>query len=188
MPKSIVRGSHQFLEQLTNWPLALFMLILTITLFATYNGYVQPLRDLLGEQVYLDIRMGGYEYDEALAFFEFLGAEGRSLYFRTTLFDTVWPLCLAVTGALFAPLAFRSPGLVLASAFFPVMFGVFDLLENIGIFIMLSAFPDISKAAVSYSNLMTVTKQLAIPGAFIAFLGLPLLAAIASVRRNRASS
>ncbi len=82
------------------------------------------------------------------------------------------------------PLAFRSTWLVILSAFFPVMFGVFDLFENVGIILMLNDYPAISRTLVGYSNAMTVTKQLAIQGATIAFVTLPLIAAVVKTKHT----
>ena len=176
---------HDLIRGWSSWRSALIAFAVTITLFVIYNNYVQPLRDMLGDQVYLDIRVGGYSYEEAVAFFDFLGEEGRALYLRTTVFDTVWPLGVALTGLLFAPLAFRRAWPVLLGALFPVAFGTFDLLENVGLFMMLSAYPDISPALVAYTNVMTVTKQAAIPIAFAAFFGLPFVACVLYFRRRR---
>ena len=66
---------HKKMRRWSSWRSALIAFGVTLTLFLVYNDYVQPLRDILGDQVYLDIRMGGYDHDEAIAFFEFVGED-----------------------------------------------------------------------------------------------------------------
>lgn len=167
---------HSFMLSFTSEGKAFTMLVITVVLLLIYLDYVEPLRVMLNGDVYLDLRIGGYDLPEAMEFFALIGEEGRNFYTGSTVFDTVWPLCAAVTGFLFSPLVFRAKWLVLLGAFFPVAFGVLDLFENIGLLSMLSTYPDVSSAQVSYSNVFTIAKQTMIPGATVCVLGMPLLA------------
>ena len=172
-----------FLNRVTTWRAASVTIATTILLFAVYLDYIQPLRDYGGGAVHLDIRFGGYMLADVLAYFGTLGAEGRSFYAKTTLFDTIWPLGVALSGALWAPLAFRRSGLVVAAAFCPVMFGTLDLFENVGLWIMLAQYPDVSPAVAGLGNAITLAKQAMIPGATLAIPTLPLIAVLRKSRR-----
>lgn len=153
----------QKIYNLRNWKLTTIAFIVTFILIYTYLDYVIPLKEILNGENYLDLKWGGYSYYEAISFFEKIGKTGRDLYFRSTIFDTIWPLCLSICGILLTPLAFEKKWLILIGAFLTSAFGVFDLFENIGIISMLNTYPDISVGLYSYTNLMTIIKQLFIP-------------------------
>lgn len=179
----MIQNSSLLLKRVASWRTASLVLVATIVLFVTYLDYIQPLRDYGAGAVHLDIRFGGYSHADVLAYFETLGAEGRRFYAGTTLFDTIWPLGVALCGALWAPLAFRGDRMIVAAAFFPVMFGLLDLFENVGLWTMLAQYPDVSPAVAGIGNAITLVKQAMIPGATLAIPLLPVIAAIRGRRR-----
>ena len=160
----------------TNWPIALTLFAAAIASYAVYYNVSEPLKSLAGDQQILDMRASGYNLSEARELLESIGQEGRSLYFRTTLLDTVWPGLLAVSSVFFSGLAFRAKWLIVAVALFPVAFGLLDAFENMGILVMLSTYPDISTFWVNYCETITRVKWFVIPVAFPIFLALPLVA------------
>ncbi|TMV04800.1 hypothetical protein FGK63_17095 [Ruegeria sediminis] len=168
-----------------SWRFVLAFWAATLVLFGLYLAYVQPLKEVLAPDIYLDLRFDGYDHPEALAFYEGLGVLGRGFYMRSTLFDTVWPLMIAVSGLLLARKTFRRGWLVAVLAAGPVAFGLLDLAENICLIAMNWQFPDFSERLVSVSNALTLAKQRTIPFAFGAFLGLPVLAAVLAVARPK---
>lgn len=172
----------------SSWRKAIAIWVATLLLFALYMLYVQPLKDFLAPDIYLDLRFDGYDHAEALAFFDGLGALGRGFYMRSTIFDTIWPLMLAVSAFLLARQSFRALWLVTLFSAGPVAFGILDLFENICLMAMNWRFPGISDQLVSLSNRLTLAKQSMIPFAFGAFLGLPPLAAIIALVRSRSAS
>jgi len=174
----MIEDSANLMKRITSWPAASLMLVATIVLFVTYLDYIQPLRDYGAGAVHLDIRFGGYSHADVLKYFETLGTEGRSFYAKTTLFDTVWPLGVTFCGALWAPLAFRGNRMIVAVAFFPVMFGILDLFENVGLWAMLAQHPEVSPTVAKISNAITLAKQAMIPGATLAVPALPVIAAL----------
>ncbi len=165
------------LREITSWPRAAIMLIVTIILLVTYFQYIGPLEEYGGGAPHLDVRFGvGYSHADVLKYFDTLGVEGRAFYAKTTLFDTIWPLCIGVCGALWAPLAFHNNFWVVVAAASPVLFGILDLLENIGLWIMLSQYPEISQSVASVGNAITLVKQAMIPGWVLSIPGLPIIA------------
>jgi hypothetical protein len=159
------------------WRSAIGLWLATLFVFGLYMIYVQPLKDFLAPDIYLDLRFDGYDYPEALAFFDGLGQLGRAFYMRSTIFDTIWPLMLALAGYLMARQVFRRPLFVWIFAAGPVAFGLLDLAENIGLFAMNFQYPEFSENLVTGTNIVTLSKQKLIPVAFGSYLLTPLIAA-----------
>jgi hypothetical protein len=122
------------------------------------------------------MRGSGYELTDAQELLDFLGAEGRAFYVKTTLLDTVWPLLIAASAIFSSALAFRATWLIIVAALFPVAFGVLDAFENMGLLVILSSYPDISAFWVNYCATITQVKWMIIPVAFPVFFGLPFVA------------
>lgn len=161
---------------ISTWRGVITIWVLTLVILGLYMIYVQPLKTFLAPDIYLDLRFDGYDLPEAMAFFDGLGPLGRAFYMRSTIFDTIWPLMLALSGFLMARQTFQNWWLIVLFATAPVCFGVLDLFENIGLFAMNLSFPVISESVVTYSNAVTLAKQSTIPLAFGAFFVTPLIA------------
>ena len=157
----------------------------TLVLIGAYVVFVQPLRDFLGTEIYLDLRPDGYDRPEVLAFFDRLGLLGRAFYVRSTIFDTVWPLAVAMSAWILARKTFQRLWLAAIVAALPVGFGILDLFENIGILGMLQLYPEIPEGLVTYSNTLTLAKLSLLNGATIVFFALPVVSALLWVFRNR---
>jgi hypothetical protein len=164
------------MHRFANWRVTLGLWIATLAVFGLYLVYVQPLKDFLAPDIYLDLRFDGYDHPEATAFFDYLGPLGRAFYMRSTIFDTIWPLMLGLSGFLMARQVFNKWWLIFVFAVGPVGFGLLDLVENIGLFAMNFQFPDISESLVATSNIVTLSKQKLIPLAFGSFFLTPLVA------------
>lgn len=108
---------QRYLQKPVSGRLAGAVWIGTLALFVVYLDYIAPLKAMGGGAVHLDIRFGGYDLATVNAYFATLGETGRAFYRTTTLFDTVWPLAVAISGFLMAPLAFRRVGSRFSSHF-----------------------------------------------------------------------
>ena len=64
--------SSELIPQLS-WRLVLAYWLVTLIIFGLYLAYVQPLRDFLAPDIYLDLRFDGYDHAEAVTFFDKLG-------------------------------------------------------------------------------------------------------------------
>jgi hypothetical protein len=114
-----------------NWPVALSLFAAALASYAIYYHFSKPLKALAGELQILDMRGSGYTLAEARQLLEQLGEDGRRLYGRTTLLDTLWPVLLGISSIFMAALTFRSLRLVGVAAFLPVTFGVLDRLLRV---------------------------------------------------------
>jgi hypothetical protein len=174
--KTTFERSYEALVRHATWQRATAAFVMSVILLVVYFDYVEPLEHMGGGLRHLDVRYGvGYSPRDVIVYFDTLGSEGRAFYAKTTLFDTVWPLCIALTGALWAPLVFRNRLWVLLAAFSPVMFGLLDVVENCGIWLMLFQYPDVSAAFARTLNVLTLLKQAMIPGWAIIVPALPVI-------------
>ena len=107
----------------------------------------------------LDLR---FSYNEEIVkqSFVLIGEDGRQLYFFSALIiDTIYPLLYV---SLFIVAYFK---LFRKNAFlfiFPLMAGLFDILENIHVSLLLSNFPTLSSQNIFYSSTSTSIKWIAI--------------------------
>ena len=107
----------------------------------------------------LDLR---FSYNEEIVkqSFVLIGEDGRQLYFFSALIiDTIYPLLYV---SLFIGAYFK---LFKKNAFlfiFPLMAGLFDILENIHVSLLLLNFPTLSSQNIFYSSTSTSIKWIAI--------------------------
>ena len=107
----------------------------------------------------LDLR---FSYNEEIVkqSFVLIGEDGRQLYFFSALvIDTVYPLLYVslFLGAYYK--LFRENAFLFI---FPIASGLFDILENIQVSLLLSNFPTLSSQNIFYSSTSTSMKWIAI--------------------------
>ena len=104
-----------------------------------------------------------------------LGEDGRNVYlFQQLPVDFIYPGLFAISYALlltwlFAK-SFESNSKIFFLALVPVLGGLFDYLENVGIIIMINAFPNISQGLVGVVNFFTLLKSAFTTGFYILLL------------------
>jgi hypothetical protein len=136
-----------------------------------FFGTLAHLQALAGGAAPFDIRPLGYSYDEARAFLEALGEQGRAYYLRPELIlDTIYPPFYAVSRAL-ALWWLTMPGRLYDGAVpqrwrwtlvaMPIVMATCDSVENICIAKMLWNWPDLSPGLVQASSLATRVKFIA---------------------------
>lgn len=152
-----------------------------------FFGTLAHLQALAGGAAPFDIRPLGYSYEEARAFLEAIGEQGRAYYLRPELIlDTLYPPFYAVSRGL-ALWWLTMPGRLYDGAVpprwrwtlvaMPVAMAICDTVENVCIAKMLWTWPDLSPGLVQLSSLATRVKFLA--GVFteilMAALAIPVL-------------
>ena len=136
-----------------------------------FFGPLAHLARLAGGLTPCDIRSKGYSHDEARAFLEAIGEQGRRYYASPELvIDTVYPPLYAVSRGL-ALWWLTMPGRVredpvplkvrYALIAVPVLMASLDLFENGCIAVMLRTWPDLSHGLVEVSSLATQVKFIA---------------------------
>ncbi|MFD2248297.1 hypothetical protein [Pontibacter ruber] len=143
----------------------LVMIFITIPWLVTYSKGLST----------LDMLPTGYDHKYALSLFQALGEEGRDYYLSRQLpLDFFYPGLFAVTYALLFAYLLRkldkqdSKWFVIA--YLPILSGVADYLENIGIINMLLTFPDISATVIELTNYCSIVKSFSTSIYFVALL------------------
>ena len=132
----------------------LLMLFYSIPKLIQYSGGLEL----------FDMSPFGYSYQTAMALLLALGENGRHFYQSTQLvLDLFYPLLFALA---YSSLALwlakgckRNCKVMLYLAVVPIFVCLFDYLENISIWVMLSDFPAVSDGLVATSSLFTVVKS-----------------------------
>ncbi|SMX23501.1 hypothetical protein [Boseongicola aestuarii] len=133
-----------------------------------------------------DMRPLGYGPTDAAALLDALGADGRWYYLsRQIPLDTLYPALLALTLiATIYWLSQRRPDRMLtrAAIALSIACALLDYLENLGIAVMISNWPDIPTALVYATSTVTIAKSLATTLAVL----LTICIAVVRVRQPKA--
>ncbi len=112
----------------------------------------------------LDMMPTGYDFNYVTILLASLGPSGRSAYLHQQIpLDMIYPLLFAVTYFLLLGLILKqmvkSQSVLFYLCFISVLVGIFDYLENIGIIMLLTSYPDISKLLAQTTNFFTLGKS-----------------------------
>lgn len=128
----------------------------------------------------LDMIPTGYDYAYALSLFQALKEEGRNYYLSRQLpLDFLYPGLFAITYSLLFAYLLKKLGKEdskwFVIAYLPIVSGIADYLENLGIINMLLTFPDISATVVELANYCSIVKSFSTSIYFTALLVLLIL-------------
>ena len=114
----------------------------------------------------LDMQPAGYSTEYAKTLLDSLGNDGRHayLYYQIPL-DMIYPLLFAITYSLMLAYFFKKilkeNNKLFVLSIVPLIAGLFDYLENIGIIIMLTSFPSFSAFTANVTNIFSIIKSFA---------------------------
>ena len=141
----------------------------------------------------LDMMPSGYDLNYVSELFSSLGENGRETYLTSQIpVDMIYPLLFGLSyclrwGYFLKKLnKLNSPHLYLC--LLPVIAGISDYLENIGIIIMLNNYPDLTENMVNAANTFTVLKSTSTSIFFIALIVILIILGIKFVKRNKTSA
>ena len=141
----------------------------------------------------LDMMPTGYDLNYVSKLFSSLGENGRETYLTNQIpVDMIYPLlfglsyCLLLGYFLKKLNKLNSPYLYLC--LLPVIAGVSDYLENLGIIIMLNNYPNLTENMVNAANTFTVLKSTSTSVFFIALIVILIILGIKFVKRNKTSA
>ena len=145
----------------------IYVLMLTVTI-PNVMGFSHGMK-------LLDMMPTGYDFEYVTALFNTLGQEGRDAYlYQQIPLDMLYPMlfgisfCL-VTGYILNRLhQLRKPFLYLC--LLPIIAGLFDYLENIGIVTLLINFPQIATNTVKITNIFSIIKSTSTTIYFLALI------------------
>jgi hypothetical protein len=155
----------------SGWLVAALLMASGVLWAVMFFGPLAYLAQLAGGAAPFDVRPFGYSFDEARAFLSAIGAQGRYFYGHRELpLDMLYPPLYAVSRGLAlwwltmpgrvreAPLPRRWRYALIAV---PVVMASLDMIENLCIARMLSAWPALSPGLVQISSLATRAKIVA---------------------------
>ncbi len=164
------------LQKMASGRVVLKLFILTMAVFSLMIMFTIPKVESFASGIPLfDMSPAGYSYQQAISLLESLGEDGRNVYlFQQLPVDFVYPGLFAISYALLLTWLFAKSFATNSKIFFlalvPVLGGFFDYLENIGIIIMINAFPNISQGLVAVVNIFTLLKSAFTTGFYILLL------------------
>jgi len=145
--------------------LVLSLFIITMCVYAWIVFFSIPsVIEESPETVLFDMSPFGYSLDYARDLLKAIGEEGRHKYLSQQLpIDLIYPGLFAVTYTLM--LAWIVSKLSLGSSwlhyalYVPAFAGLFDYIENFGIYLMIVNYPDLNHGVVLFSSIFTISKS-----------------------------
>lgn len=158
----------------------LFMLLVTIPKTMEFSNGMKL----------LDMLPTGYNMEYVNELFRTLGENGLETYLTNQIpVDMIYPLLFGLTYSLL--LAYflkklnklKSPFIYLC--LLPIIAGIADYLENIGIITMLNSYPDLTETIVNATNTSSIIKSTSTSIFFIALIIILIILGIKSLKRNK---
>lgn len=129
----------------------------------------EPLNALSQGITKLDLHFG-YDLSLVNMLFSAYGERGRTIYGWDLLIDTIFPALFSLAVMLVLFLAFQSRSWRIALIIAPLTFFVVDVIENVFLFSMILAYPNISEDLVTISSFSTQLKLTAVAVTSVEFL------------------
>lgn len=138
---------------LVTWVVYGYMLLYSIPHLVELTDGMKP----------LDVLPLGYSSDYVRSLFQALGEDGRHYYLTHQIpVDMVYPALFIVTYSLLTFYLLRKSGIrentAMRLSVIPVLAGLCDYMENLGIVVMLRSFPDVSNTISTITSCFSVGK------------------------------
>lgn len=154
--------------------LSLFILTNVVYLFMLMVTIPKTMRFSNGMKL-LDMLPTGYNQDYVNKLFKTLGENGREIYLTNQIpVDMIYPLLFGLSYSLLLAYFLKKLN-KLKSSFkylylFPIIAGIADYMENIGIITMLNNYPDLTETIVNTTNIFSIIKSTSTSIFFIALI------------------
>ena len=163
---------------LTNVVYALMMIVTIPKTMAFSNGLKL-----------LDMMPTGYDSDYINTLFKTLGDSGREVYLYNQIpVDMIYPLLFGVSYCLMLAYFLNKLNKLKGPLFFlclvPLIAGLFDYLENIGIITMLIKYPHNSQSLMNLTSLFTIVKSMATTVYFLCLMITLIIIGIKKLKSN----
>ena len=141
----------------------------------------------------LDMMPTGYDLNYVSELFTSLGENGRLTYLTNQIpVDMIYPFLFGVSYCLligyFLTKLNKLNSVFFYLCFLPVIAGIADYLENIGIITMLNNFPDLSLSTAKVTNVFSVVKSMTTTVFFVALIIILLMLGIKTIKERRKTS
>ena len=172
--------------------LSLFILTNVVYLFMLFVTIPKTMGFSNGLKL-LDMLPTGYNQEYVNELFRTLGENGRETYLTNQIpVDMIYPLLFGLTYSLLLGYflkklnKLKSPFIYLC--LLPIIAGIADYLENIGIITMLNSYPDLTETIVNATNTSSVIKSTSTSIFFIALIVILIILGIKFLKRNKTSA
>jgi len=157
----------------------LFMLLVTIPKTMGFSNGM----------ILLDMLPTGYNRDYVNKLFRTLGENGREIYLTNQIpVDMIYPLLFGLTYSLLFAYFLKKinklkPPFIYLSLL-PIIAGIADYMENIGIITMLNNYPDLTESTVNATNTFSIIKSSSTSIFFIALIIILIILGIKFVKKK----
>lgn len=172
---------YKYINRTANGKLVLILFILTNLVYAIMIFVTIPnVMEFADGIKLLDMMPAGYDFEYVNTLFKTLGEHGRYayLYYQIPL-DMLYPGLYGISYCLlfcyFLKKVQKEESSFFYFCFLPIISGIADYVENIGIITLLRQYPEVSEETVSITNTFSVLKSTTTAFYFIALLILILV-------------
>lgn len=138
----------------------------------------------------LDMMPTGYNSEYINALFEALGENGREIYlYKQIPIDMIYPFLFGISYCLlfayFLKKINKQNSDFFYLSFLPIIAGIADYLENIGIINMLSNYPNQSKLIMDTTNIFSITKSMTTTVYFVVLIIAVIILVFKTIKEKR---
>ncbi len=156
------------------------MLIVTIPKTMTFSNGMKL----------LDMMPTGYDSEYINALFEALGEKGREVYLYNQIpVDMIYPFLFGISYCLLIAYFLKKINKLNSSFFYlsflPIIAGVADYLENLGIINMLNNYPNQSQLSMDATNIFSIIKSMTTTVFFVALITTLLILGIKAIKKRK---
>ncbi len=189
----IMKQFRRFINSNSSGKIVLGLFILTNVVYVFMLTITIPntMRYANGTQL-LDMMPMGYNLSYVNELFNALGKTGRETYLTTQIpVDMVYPFLFGLTYSLLFAYFLKKLNKLNTSSFFlcllPVLAGIADYVENIGIILLLQNFPFLTETAVKLTSFFSVVKSISTSLFFISLIVILLISGVKSLNKSKPS-
>lgn len=186
-----MRRFKKIVEKSISGKTVLGLFILTNVVYVIMLAFTIPKTMAFSKEMkLLDMMPTGYDFKYVNELFSALGESGRETYLTNQIpVDMIYPLLFGISYCLLAAYFLKKlskldkPYIYLC--FLPIITGVSDYCENIGIITMLNSYPDITAAAATITNMFSIIKSTSTSIFFIALFIIFIMYLKSSFKKNQ---
>lgn len=161
----MIRILKELIYRYSRGNIVLFLFVLANIVYVCMLSFTIPkVMEFANGMKLLDMMPSGYDFDYVNKLFTTLGDKGRWLYLNNQIpLDMIYPLLFGIVYPLlfayFLKKTNRKESPYFYFSFLPIISGISDYIENIGIITMLKQYPDISTETVSITSTFSILKS-----------------------------
>lgn len=138
----------------------------------------------------LDLMPAGYDFDYVSQLFNSLGENGREYYLTHQIpVDLIYPLLFGISYCLLLGYFLKKLNKLNVPfsylCLLPLITGLSDYLENIGIITLLNSYPNLTHASVRATNIFSILKSISMAAFFIILVILLITLGVTTIKRKK---